>query len=179
MYLSLLTRLILVIGGLNYLLLATVKMDLFKFIKNSFARRVVFFIIGLTALWYFFNRDYYLPFLGHTVIPVGPKKNFEKTIQIKLTGLPANTNVLAWGTKEDNKVYDNPFDAYGDYSNSVVVKSDDKGECIVNLPCPSEYFVNKFGIRKQKLNRHIHYRYESPRYKGIYSRVYTKYIDSC
>ena len=45
---------------------------------------------------------------------------------------------------------------------------------IIDIECPSEYNIKKFGIVQKKLKKHVHYRYElSP---GMFSRVYTKYI---
>lgn len=140
--------------------------------------RLISLLIGVSALFFIFNRDYYLPFLGHAVIPIGPKKPSEKLNKIRLSNLPPKTTVIAWGSQNSNKIYDNPFDAYGSYANTDIVQTNDKGEVIVELPCPSEYYVNKFGIMKQKLDRHIHYRYELPKYKGLFSRIYTKYLDA-
>lgn len=176
MYLLLLARLLLVLGGLNYLFLATVNVDIFRYITNPLILRVVFLLIGLSAALFVFNRDYYLPFLGYAVIPLGPKKPSENLKEIKLSGLPANTTVIAWGSQMGDKIFENPIDAYGDYANTEITKSNDKGEAMVELPCPSEYNVNKFGMTR-KLDRHIHYRYQLPKYKGMYSPVFTKYLD--
>ena len=84
---------------------------------------------------------------------------------------------MAWGSQSTDKVFEDPFEAYGDYANTEIKRTNDKGEVIIELPCPSEYYVNKFGVMKRKLDRHIHYRYQLPQYKGMFSRVYTKYLD--
>jgi hypothetical protein len=139
--------------------------------------RILSVLIGISALYLVFNRDYYLPFLGHTVIPIAGRKPSENLKQIKLSGLPSNTLVMAWGAKESDKEFDDPFEAYGDYANTDIKKTNDNGEVVIELPCPSEYYVNKFGVMNKKLDRHIHYRYQTPQYKGIFSRVYTKYLD--
>ena len=61
-------------------------------------------------------------------------------------------------------------------SNTDISKTNDKGEVIVELPCPASYHVPAFGMNKQ-LDRHIHYRFELPKHKGMFSRIYTKYLD--
>lgn len=177
MYLLLFARLLVIIGAINYFFIASVNVDMFRYINNPMIVRILFLMIGLSAAYFIFNRDYYLPFLGHTVIPVGPSKPTENLKQIKLSGLPANTIVMAWGSQSTDKVFEDPFEAYGDYANTEIKRTNDKGEVIIELPCPSEYYVNKFGVMKRKLDRHIHYRYQLPQYKGMFSRVYTKYLD--
>jgi hypothetical protein len=173
MYLDLIARLLLVIGGLNYLFMSTVNVNIFLYIPYP---RLLSIFIGLSAAYFVFNRDYYLPFLGKSVIPIGPKKPTENLRQIKLIGLPQNTTVISWGSKESSGDFDNYMSAYGDYANTDISRTNEKGEVTVELPCPSAYHISKFGIDK-KLEKHIHYRYELPKNKGMFSRVYTKYLD--
>ena len=177
MYLLLLARFLLVLGGLNYFFMATINVNLFSFIQNTLIVRIISILIGVSALYFLFNRDYYLPFLGETVIPIGPKKPTENLTKIKLTGLPPNTTVIAWGAQNVKVTFDNPIDAYGSYANTEITQSNEKGEAFVELPCPSDYYVSKFGM-KSKLDRHIHYRYQLPKYKGMFSKIYTKYLDA-
>lgn len=180
MYTDLFARFLLVIGGINYLFLS-LNINLLDNIKRyPIVIKTIFLLIGLSALYFIFNRDYYLPFLGKCVIPVGPKKTTENLKKIKLSGLPPNSYVIYWGAKPNktySEVFPNPMDAYKDYSNSDIGKTDNNGDIIIELECPSEYIVSKFGIRKQ-LRRHIHYRFELPKYKGLFSKVYTKNLDA-
>lgn len=178
MYLLLLARLLLAIGGINYFFKSAINVDLFTFIPYPLIVKTISLAIGISALFFIFNRDYYLPFLGECVIPLGPKKQGVKLNKIQLKGLPRNTIIMAWGAQNGDKVYDTPFEAYGDYANTEITQSDKNGEAIIELPCPSEYYVNKFGIMKKKLGRHIHYRYQLPKYKGMFSRIHTKYLDA-
>lgn len=183
MYLTLFAKLLLVLGGLNYLFISTINVDIFSYLtRYPMILRIIMLFIGLSALYFVFDRDYYLSFLGQTVIPIAQKDSkivLENLKQIKLSGLPPNTTVLSWGAKESNlgKIFDSYIQAYGDYSNTIVSKTNEDGEVIIELPCPSSYYVpGKFGMMK-RLNRHIHYRYELPKYKGMFSRVYTKFLD--
>lgn len=180
MYILLLARLLLVLGGINYLFMATVNVNIFHYITSPVILRGIFLLIGVSAALFLFNRDYYLPFLGLTVMPIATKKSLDNVKNIKLSGLPSKTTVIAWGAQEGDKIFDDPFKAYGDYTNTVIAQTNDAGEVTIELPCPAEYNVNKFGLLKQKLDRHIHYRYELPNYKGLYSPVFTKYLnDKC
>ena len=177
-YLELIAKFLLVIGGINYFFIhVSDGNNIFKYIGNKNIINIIYLMIGLSALYFIFNRDYYLPFLGHSVVPIVSNQKIENVKNIKLSGLPPNTVVLAWGSKESEKIYENPYDAYGSYENTFLTHSDVNGDAIVKLPCPSSYYINKFGILKQKLNKHIHYRYEIPKYKGLFSRVYTKYLN--
>lgn len=176
MYTNLLARALLILGGINYLLLS-LNINLLN--KFPIVIKTIYILIGLSALYFIFDRDYYLPFLGKSVIPVGPKKSINLALlkKIKLSGLPPNTYVIYWGAIPNTQVIANPLDAYKDYSNSDIGKTDNNGDIIIQLECPSEYMVSKFGITK-KLNRHIHYRFELPEYKGMFSKVYTKELDN-
>jgi len=177
MYTNLLARALLILGGINYLLLS-LNINLLN--KFPIVIKIIYILIGFSALYFIFDRDYYLPFLGKCVIPVGPKKSIENLKQIKLSGLPPNSYVLYWGAKPNkvfSDVFPNPLDAYKDYSNSDIGKTDNNGDIIIELECPSEYIVSKFGMTK-KLNRHIHYRFELPEYKGMFSKVYTKELNN-
>lgn len=169
MYTNLFARFLLIIGGINYLFLSFTD-------KSPIMIKIVFMLIGLSALYFLFDRDYYLPFLGECAIPIGIQKPIENLKQIKLSGLPVNTNIIYWGAKPSSQIIENPLEAYKDYSNSNIGKTDDNGDIIIELECPSEYTVPKFGF-KRKLKRHIHYRFELPKYKGLFSKVYTKYLD--
>jgi uncharacterized membrane protein YuzA (DUF378 family) len=177
MYLLLLARFLLVLGGLNYFLMGVINVNMFSFIQNPFIIRVISILIGVSALCFLFNRDYYLPFLGEVIIPIGPKKSTENLTKIKLSGLPPNTTIIAWGAQNDKLTFDNPYDAYGNYSNTEITQSNENGEAFVELSCPSEYYVSKFGMQR-RLDRHIHYRYQYPKYKGMFSKIYTKYLDT-
>ena len=134
----------------------------------------------IIALFYLFNRDFFLPFLGPAVIPIMkiPLHN-EKMINVKLRGLPPNTNIIYWASGKSETEYADPLNAYKNYSNSGIEKTDNMGNVSVNIVCPAPYYVNKFGIKRKLIPRHMHYRYELPQYEGLYSRVYTTYIDTC
>lgn len=136
-------------------------------------------IIGL-ALYYLFNRDFFLPFLGPAVIPISKTKQKEENmINVNLNNLPANTNVIYWASQKNEMEFEDPIIAYKDYSNSGIATTDNMGNVNIKISCPAPYYITKFGIKKKLLQRHVHYRYELPNYKGIYSSVHTKNIENC
>jgi hypothetical protein len=120
--------------------------------------------------------------LGQTVWPLPPNgtagATAEEVKNMTVTGLPPNTTVVFWASKPGTDIVEDPMTAYSDYTNSYITKSDNDGVAIARLACPSEYSVTRYGIFTKKLDRHIHYRYESPQYKGLFSRVFTKNLDA-
>lgn len=172
-----LARLFIIIGSINYLTSILLNISLNNFLPKTIVPIIVA-IIALSGLYVGFNRDYYLPFLGECVIPIkniNPYPKSEKTQTYKLTGLPSNTKVIYWAAEPSDMLITDPYKAYGDYKNSGSDITNDNGELEINLDIPGEYTVNKFGIPKV-IRRHLHFRYELPKYRGMYSRVMTKFV---
>ncbi|NBP15329.1 hypothetical protein EBU95_13155 [bacterium] len=90
MYLQMIARLLLVIGGINYLTVYFFKTSLLSYLHYPMLIQAITLAIGGAALYFAFNRDYYLPFLGKCVIPVGEGKP-EGTL---FSGLPNLERVL-------------------------------------------------------------------------------------
>ena len=137
-------------------------------------------ILVVIVIYYLFNRDFYLPFLGPAVIPVPQTVLVESEgmINVKLENLPKNVNVIYWASGKSDEDYKDYLEAYGSFANAGITKTDDIGSVVIKIACPAAYYVNKFG-RNMRLSRHMHYRYEYPESKGLYSRIYTKYINEC
>lgn len=168
-------RFLLILGGINYLF----DVNLFKYVKYPLLTKIINLLIGISALYFITNRDYYLPFLGKTVVPlVVPREKLPKVLtKVKLEKLPPNTSVVYWASSGDKEHYDNPMEAYGDYLNSGVSKTNNSGSVVVELECPSTYNVPKLGKFNKTLQRHIHYRFILPESSGMLSRVYTKMLN--
>ena len=176
---NIIARSILVLGGLFYFVQASG----LKINYGDSRYRLVAFMIGICALYFAFDRDYYLPFSGKSVIPIIKDNRSSPNLkEIKISNLPPNTRILYWAAKSASSIGDATGEldwrVYNDYSNSGVVQSDIIGNTIVKIECPVEYNVPLFlGIGKKRLKRHLHYRYEIPGQTGLFSRVYTKYIE--
>lgn len=184
-YIILLGRILLVLCGLNNVFntLFTGYASMTSTLNVTYPTLlyVLSCVVGLSALMFLFDRNYYLPFLGPCVIPIpspiqsvkGPKTNFT------LTDLPPSANVVYWASINSNNSFDSYKDAYGDYSNSGMIKASENGRASFTISCPSQYSVKKFGIVESQLPRHVHYRYEIPDNKGMYSEIFTKNISQC
>lgn len=166
---ELLMRILIVVGGLSHLAFG---MGYKHMIKNKF----ISLIIGVCAASLAFNRDFYLPFLGQTVVPLVNETHHvalgaSKT-KVQLKGLPPNSRVIFWAAMPGQHTITDPFAAYGNYENSGLAVSDANGNAVLQLNCPMQYKVHNKTLRK-----HLHYRVEDQKMKGMFSRVYTKKID--
>lgn len=135
-------------------------------------------ILLMIGIYWMFNRDYYLPFLGKCAMPPSlikevPMVNVDTKIPVKLTKLPPNTQIMYWASLPGETI-DEPLKAYGNYKNSGITMSNNLGEAFARIDCPSNYSV---GLMKFKLTKHVHYRYALPEYPGIYSAVYTANVE--
>lgn len=181
LYIQLFSRVLLIIGGLVYSFRLFTGKDIICKTKSIWTT-ILLVLITLSTIMNLFNRDYYLPFLGQTVMPPSPLSSLTpqesaEARSIVVTGLPPNTRVIFWGSQESKQSFENPIVAYGEYENTYVTKSDKHGIALAKLKCPGEYAVKKYGIFNKNIPRHVHYRYESPTYKGLFSRVFTKQLD--
>jgi uncharacterized membrane protein YuzA (DUF378 family) len=167
------------LGSLNWGLIGLFNFNLVKSFGSLFGQnlqnpitRIIYIIISIAGLVLSAQRDTYLPFLGRTVMPQ-PLIEYKPSGKLKIkviTNLPPNVKVIYWVAHQSNKVVDNPYDAYGDYSNHGVTKTDENGKAILQFLIPSSYRVPYKGT----LTPHIHYRYWNS--SGMASRVFTEDI---
>ena len=133
--------------------------------------KTVYILVALSGIYLAVQRDTWLPFLGYNVLPVQLLTNktpSKPTRKVAVTVEP-NQSVLYWAAKA--KGDEAPVEeAYEDYSNSGLVKSNDQG--IAELPIeegtgyvlPSGYYLEK----------HIHYRVVGLKY-GMAGPIQTIY----
>lgn len=166
-------KFLLVLGGLNYLTMATIGTNMLGWLRYPLLARTVSLLIGLSALLLIFNRDYYLSFLGPAVMPprISEQKGEDGTVY-EIENLPPNRTVVYWAAVSGKGGVD-PISAYADYTNSGITKSDPNGIAKVTVSCPQTYKVPKFGVFSRTLPQHFHYRYETD-YPGVMSRVFTQ-----
>jgi hypothetical protein len=173
-------RALLVLSGMLVLIRAVFEVDVFAGHQSSIFQKLAMILIGVSALYFTKDRNYYLPFLGKCVMPSPvATKEAKDTNQtpVTLKNLPPNTRIIYWAATKSDNFARNPYDAYGDYQNSGMTITDANGTVQFNVTCPSPYTVSKFGVVEKQLKQHVHYRYELPT-KGLYSQVFTEYI-SC
>ena len=164
------------VGSINWGLVGIFNFDLVKEFASIFGETVkehvavfIYILVAMSAIVLSLQRDTYLPFLGHTVmpqpsndpLPIGP------SVTITKSGLPANVKVIYWAALPSDKVIDNPTDAYGNYSNKGTTTTDKDGNVTFNVTRPASYKVPLKGT----LAPHIHYRYWTS--SGMASRIFT------
>ena len=164
------------VGGVNWLAVGVLGKDLVRLVASPKVARVVYVIVGLSALGLLFQRDIYLPFLGETLVPAGalaPKSPQGANDQVTITTTPGS-KVVFWAS-EPNPNAGQPLpswkEAYGDYENSGVAVADDRGKALLRFRGPPQaYSVPVHG----RLESHVHFRVAGP--DGIMGRVQTYFL---
>jgi hypothetical protein len=138
----------------------------------------IIIILSVTAsiIYFLFDRNFYLPFLGWAVYPCGSLAqkiplNADTNVVIQV---PPNVNVIYWASepsKKNDQPIGDPWEAYANYDNSGVVKSDATGKAILSFRSPSSYNV---GALNKTLKIHVHYRI--CKHPGMLSDVKTVFL---
>jgi hypothetical protein len=139
--------------------------------------RIVLLIIGIAGILHIFSRDFYLPFLGETVMPCAALEErtpsgADTTVTVQV---PPNSKLLYWAAEpaaEELKQIQDWKLAYAAFSNIGVTTSDQSGTATLRVRNPQAYSVPFKG----RLEPHIHYRICGE--DGIMSRVNTVFINA-
>jgi hypothetical protein len=138
---------------------------------NPNIHNIVFILAGITAIYLVTKRDFWLPFLGSTVLPVQvlsvhqPDKT-NKVVSIKTK---PNSKIVYWAAKSESDETD-VKNAYDDYSNSGVVMSDEKGVANLSIQDTTGYVVPS----GKRIKKHVHFRL-GDEITGMMSPVQTIY----
>jgi len=153
-----------IIGSLNYLIIGiTRKINILKMLTKPIYKilhRIVYILIGLSALYVMFDRDTYLPFLGRTIVPcdiLTDKNPANANLDISIDKVRPNSKIIFWAAEPKNQNDDkilNYIQAYGDFSNAGIATSDNNGVVRFKIRLPQKYKVPLKGT----LEPHIHYR---------------------
>ena len=115
-------------------------------------------LILIFGLYIFFIDGYiWTPFLGDAVIPSilfnkEPPKKYNLILPIQVA---PNSKVIYWAAhNNESENTQMVWEAYGDYSNSGVIYSDENGNAKLKLNYPAPYLLPS----KNKLYPHVHYR---------------------
>jgi hypothetical protein len=175
---------------LTLLLLSFIHSIYIIYLNNS---NIFFKFTSIILLFYIFVffvfqsgfKTLFLPFLNISAFPPSlipsaihpPNTNFSIELDFNY---PNGTKIIYWasnkyhGNNQNNEyIYPNPYDAYGDYKNSGVAIVNNK-KAILSIHCPDKYNVN-MGYTKT-LDKHIHYRIAFPN-NPILSDVKTIFIN--
>ena len=170
---EILTLFFIVVGALNWGLVGFFNFNLVAFIaKHTFSwiEKVVYAIVGLSALVHVVSRNYYLSFLGESAFPCDSMvekipDNADTEVKIQTT---PNANVVYWAAETHKEVSKNPWIAYAEYSNAGVTRSDVNGVAILRFRTPGSY---KVAHGYKTLKPHLHYRV--CKFPGMLSEVET------
>ena len=167
---------LLIIGGLNWLLIGAFNWNLVKaLLGQGVIARTIYVAVGIAALAVMFDRDTYLPFLGPTVLPCAsvPDRTPPGATKQVTVSAPPGSKVLFWAAEpemEALKQIQTWKEAYGLYENAGVATADSNGQAILKVREPQAYMVPFKG----RLEPHIHFRIcES---SGMLGRVKTIFL---
>jgi uncharacterized membrane protein YuzA (DUF378 family) len=153
--------LLLVIGGLNWGIVALTGGDLVSsvFGRGSVVARGIFLLVALAAAFVAFKRDYYLPFLGETLVPCSVMadkvpEGADSSVGIRVR---PGAKVVYWAAEPANEDMMSAVDyraAYLEYRNAGVATADADGNAVLKVRTPQGYTVPMKGA----LPPHVHYR---------------------
>jgi uncharacterized membrane protein YuzA (DUF378 family) len=171
--------LLLIIGGFNAALCVFTGRDLITslFGRRSIMTNALFLGMGVAALLLALCRDFYLPFLGETVMPcsvlsVQKPEGADTNAKVHVT---PGAKVMYWAAEPKNEELKGLQDwrkAYLGFRNAGVAVADANGTVELSVRNPQAYSVPMKG----KLNSHIHYRVCGN--DGMMDRVETTFLNS-
>ena len=147
--------LLLVLGGIK---LGIVGLTSTLSIQGYKVPTVFLLLVGFAALCVGMVRDFYLPFLGETLVPcsvleVKAPDNADASVTVLVT---PGRKVLYWAAEPENESLHTLLtwrSAYLEYKNAGVALSDSDGRAVLNVRKPQGYRVPTM-----VLPRHVHYR---------------------
>ncbi len=141
---------------------------------DTYMDKVIYIIVALAAIKLAMKRDTWLPFLGDSVLPTTlvPLKDLKGDTTVTVKVQP-NTKVAYWAAdrlKTEKEGVPLVEEAYGDYANSGVVVSDEKGIAKLTVNKGTSYIVPS----GREIPRHVHYR-ELGQSWGMMGPIKTEY----
>lgn len=172
-----LAMVLLIAGGLNWLSIGLFDCNLVEtMFGDGVLSKLIYLLVGFSAIGTMFDRDTYLPFLGPSIVPCAALQNREPpgaTKEVKIVIAP-NTKVLYWAAEpaaENLKQIQSWKEAYAQYENAGVATSNGEGVAVLKVRSPQSYRVPFKG----KLESHVHYRVCGD--AGWLGKIETIYVD--
>jgi hypothetical protein len=151
---------LILIGGLNWGFVGALKLDVVQAITGRSISRIIYVVVGISALWLIFRRDTYLPFLGETVMPcsaIQARVPDHADKEVILHGLKPGAKILYWASEPATQglaTINTWQQAYLDFANAGVAIVDDGGHVSLRIRSPQPYTVPMYG----RIERHVHWR---------------------
>jgi uncharacterized membrane protein YuzA (DUF378 family) len=176
-YVHIIAIIFVIIGALNWLGIGTLKVNMLEriFGSRSIIPRILYVIVGVSALALAFHRDTYLPFLGPTALPCSliPERipeGADTTVEVKVR---PGAKVLYWAAEPATEGLKNINDwraAYLQNMNAGVTIAGTDGTASLFLKNPQAYTVPWKG----RLEPHVHFRVCGE--NGMMERIETVYM---
>lgn len=167
---------LMIAGALNWLFIGLFGFNLVESIfGKGLIARVIYLLVGFSAVAVMFDRDTYLPFLGETVLPCSllpDRVPPGATKEVHITARPGS-KILYWAAEpamENLKQINDWKIAYAKFDNAGVTRADDNGNAILKVRPPQAYVVPFKG----RLEPHVHFRICGD--NGMMSRIKTVFI---
>ena len=170
---------IVILGALNWLGIGLLGVNAVSrlFGARSIATRVIYCLVGISAVVIMFHRDTYLPFLGETAFPCSAipeqiPEGADTQVQVKVH---PGAKVIYWAAESSTEAmkYVNDWrKAYLKFMNVGVVKADDTGVATLMVRNPQPYTVPWMG----RIEPHLHFRECGD--NGMVGRIFTVYTSS-
>ena len=169
---------LILIGGVNWFSVGLFKTDLIRLVLPLRFARILYIIVGIGSIFFLFQRDVYLPFLGETLLPdtalverTPQNANEQVTVKTRPGG-----KVLYWAAEPNpNQGHDVPSwnEAYDTYQNSGVAVAGSDGVAILRIRGPPQSYKVPM---KGELQPHVHFRVSNG--NGFFGRVQTLFVGS-
>jgi uncharacterized protein len=169
----LLAMLLVLVGAIAWGIMGVYDVDVIARALATFPEvttRVAYAAIGIAGVYLAIGRDNWLPFLSKTAFPCAPlsekmPSDAQAAYSVQ-TGVP-HANVVYWAAESASEVANDPWMAYGTYSNSGVARTDENGVAVLRVRRPGRYRAPGTGVQ----DGHVHYRV--CRHPGMLSEVQT------
>jgi uncharacterized membrane protein YuzA (DUF378 family) len=151
---------LILIGAVNWLAIGAFGVNFVRQLLPYKYARILYAVLGGSALVLLFTRDIYLPFLGETLVPGAAlqQKTPANANQDVMLQTKPGAKVLYW-TTEPNPVAGGQLatwkEAYGGYENSGVAVADANGKAVLRFRGPPQPYRVPF---KGRLDSHVHFR---------------------
>jgi uncharacterized membrane protein YuzA (DUF378 family) len=176
-WITMLATALVLVGGLNWLAVGVANRDLVAtLLGKGAAARSIYVLVGLAAVFLFFRRDTYLPFLGPTIFPVGAlaarqPQGASQEVTVRTT---PNARVVYWASEPARgEPLGDYKGAYGAYENAGVAIADAQGDAKLKVRGPPRSYTVPL---KGELGSHVHFRVVGE--NGWAGRVQTKFLDT-
>jgi uncharacterized membrane protein YuzA (DUF378 family) len=163
-WLHLISVTLVMIGGLAWGILGLTGINIVSALLGKTGAKVIYILVGLSAVIVALDRASFLPFLGETVMPCSlltERTPEHADTAVEIHGLTPGAKVMFWATEPNAKADTDGLAklndwrrAYLDFANAGVTTADAGGHATLRVRKPQPYTVPMKG----RLEAHVHWR---------------------